>query len=165
MDYGLSKSCENTLLAHACACAHHRNHYHFRSQALTLNTKRKAYGIARSRATLNRENAKLVELGYIRLKQRTKAIGDKGRTFTSSLTFLTGRGFWYLVRRRLMMHAVYRFLKGLFDRVRGKGPDPKGVEAEVTGHFLGVPLRKGIMEFVPPDEEIRIKPYVRKKST
>jgi len=165
MDCDLSKSCENTLQVYVNACEHHGKWYHFRGQKQTLKVKSGVFGVKRSIATLNRENAKLRDLKMILQKQRTTDAPGGGREFTSSLTLVTWKGIMYLIGRKILPHKFIRVWERICGRKRKEGPILKEVEHEITGYFLGVPMRKGIMSFVPPDEEIHIKPYVRKKNT
>ncbi len=98
----LPKSAENTLLCYANACDFHHKNYHFRSLAQTLEVKNRVYGIKRSLSTINRENRRMRDENLI-FKWRRRTLPTKnGRQWTSSITHLTWRGVYYLVRRKML---------------------------------------------------------------
>jgi len=104
----LSKSAENTLLVYANACEYHKKNYHFRSLKQTLNVKENVYMIKRSLSTINRENRKFRDENYILKWKRTTGYKGRGRQFTSSITHLTWKGVYYLIKRKLI---PYKFIR------------------------------------------------------
>ncbi len=98
----LSKSAENTLLVYANACEYYAKNYHYRSLQQTLDVKGKVYLIKRSLSTINRENRKFRDENFISKWKRTTGGKGTGRRFTSSITHLTWKGIYYLVKRKLL---------------------------------------------------------------
>ncbi|MBW8042577.1 MAG: hypothetical protein FVQ85_21640 [Planctomycetes bacterium] len=115
----LSKSAENTLLVYANACNYHVKNYHFRSLQQTLDVKTKTYFISRSLSTINRENRKFRDEYFIIKWRRRTYPTDKGRQFTSSITHLTWKGVYYLVRRKLLPWSFVRTWERITKKVSG----------------------------------------------
>lgn len=119
---GLSKSAENTLLIYANDCKYYGKNYHFRSLRQTLDAKDRVYGVKRSLSTLNRENRRFREGGYILKWKRRGKLGSQGERFASSITHLTWRAVYYLVRRKLLPSSFIRVWERISKKVQAGGP-------------------------------------------
>ena len=154
----LSKSAENTLVIYANACKYYDKDYHFRSLKQTLDVKKKVYMISRSLSTINRENRKFKDGNYITKWRRTGAATTKGRQFTSSITHLTWKGVYYLVRRKLIPWSFVRTWERISKKCRGYvSVEPKRKEkTEVKREFTEDSDRIYRLSKLP----LRIIPYI-----